>query len=837
MNAVYRCYDPGRRDALAASGGTVSGIDYIEVTQGTDVADPTFIEIWLVKPLPLPAAALTKTQIQITGGVRFPPPKADDVQHLPGPGQVLTYKVRLPGNQPTDFSTYRLAIVTTPDGPPPAFLDPRLAAVDFSFKASCPSDFDCQDDCTPRADPAPSEPEVNYAARDWRGFRRQMLDRIATLVPGFREDDPADFTVTLVEALAYRADQQSYRLDSIATEAFLDTARAPSSLARLTRLVDYRPGQGTSARVPVAVTHTPGAHPDGLVLAAATPVVARRPGLPDVLPAPDYARALIRSQVAAADVFQTLAPLSCWSWRNLLTFHTWGDSECRLPKGATGCTFVDEGAGLGPLAPGDFLILTQTRSPATGAEADADPSQRWLVRLTEATPDTDVLAPALKLVTVTWAADDALPFDLVLSARLSGQSQAAPAFVCAKAWANVTLADHGAALPPPAHLALTSAETEALRPRLEPPLPQPGFTWRPRLTRGDLARVPQPSTNGVLVELAGPPWASARRLLDPGPVLPALRLDDDFATWDSRTDLLASGRFDRDFVVETGLDGHVQVRFGDGVHGLAPTPGTSFQPSGRFGLGRVGNIGHDTLAHVSLPLAQAAARLTVTNPLPATGGADPEAPARIRQRAPEAYRIPDRAVTAADYAACALRHPQVANALAIPRWTGAWQTLLLYVDRLGGLPVDASFSEDLLAFLERFRLMGFDIAVRPARPAPLDLRLRVCARPSELRSAVGQRVRQALRPFGPPDGTPGFFHPDRFTFGCPLYLSALVAAVMAVPGVETVTPLVFRRQGGLDQGELDAGVIRPAEAEILQCADDPNFPEQGRLDLVIGGGG
>ncbi|MFN9645967.1 MAG: putative baseplate assembly protein [Cyanobacteriota bacterium] len=832
MSAIYHCCDPGRRELLAAPGIPFSGIDFIEVKQGTSVADFTFIEIRLVKPLPLPAAALTKDQIEISGGIRFPAPKADRVDNLPDPnasGLVATYRVRLPGNQPTDFSTYRLAIVSQPGGPPPAFLDPRLAAVDFSFKAGCPTPFDCREDGTPRPEPPPLEPVVNYAARDWRGFRRQMLDRIAALVPGFREDDPADFAVTLVEALAYRADQQSYRLDSIGTEAFLDTARAPSSLARLARLVDYRPDPGASARVPLAFSHTPGVVPDGLVLAAATPVIARRPDLPPVLAAPDYARALVRSRIAAADVFQTLAPLTCWSWRNRLRFHTWGDTECCLPKGATGCTFVDTGGGLGPLAPGDFLILCQTRSPDTGAEADADPGLRWLVRLHAAIPETDGLAPGRNLVTVRWGADDALPFDLVVSARLAGQSRAAPALVCAEARGNVTLADHGASLPPPSHLGLTASESDALRPRLDPPLPLPGLPWRPSLSGGSLARVAQP-------ELTGPPWASARSLLTPGSVRPALRLDDDFATWDSRDDLLASGPFDRDFVVESGLDGGVRLRFGDGVHGLAPNPGSAILPSGRFGVGRAGNIGHDTLAHVALPIAQAAARLTVTNPLGAEGGSDPEGPDQIRLRAPEAYRLPDRAVTAADYAACALRHPQVANALAIPRWTGAWQTIVLYIDRKGGLPVDRPFLADLLTFLERFRLMGFDLVPRAARPAPLELSLRVCARPGELRAAVGQRVRQALLPFGPADGSPGFFHPDRFSFGTPLHLSTLVAAVMAVPGVESVTPLTFRRLGRLDQGERAAGVIRPAEAEILQCADDPSFPEQGRLELRLGGG-
>lgn len=830
MSDRYLCCDPRRREALAAAALPLSGIDYIEVTQGATVADPTVIEVRLVRPLALPAAALTPRQVEITGGVRFPAPKVDQVEALPGPSQVATYRLRLPGGQPTDFSTYRLALVAAPGGPPPAFLDPRLAAVEFSFKAGCAADFDCRDSCAPRPQPAPAEPPADYAARDWRGFRRQMLDRIAALVPGFREDDAADFTVTLVEALAYRADQQSYRLDSIGTEAFLDTARAPSSLARLARLVDYRPGQGASARVPLAFDFTPGAVPDGMVLAPSTPVLARVPGLAPVLDPADYAGALARSLAGSPGIFETLAPLTLWSWRNRIAFYTWSDSECLLPKGATGCTLCDTGGGAGALAPGDFLILSQTRAPQTGAAADADPALRWLVRLTAAAPATDPLAPGLQLVTVAWGAEDALPFDLPLSARLPGQSRATPAFLCAEACGNVTLADHGASLPPPAHLGLTPAEAEALRPRLDPPAPVPGLTWRPRLPRDDVARVSR-------FDAGGPPFASARALMRPGAVLPALALADDFATWDSRADLLASGRFDRDFVVETGLESRSQLRFGDNVNGLTPAPGTGFLASGRFGLGRAGMVGHDALAHLALPLAQAAAQVTVSNPLPAEGGAEPETAAAIRLAAPEAWRVPDRAVTAADHAACALRHPGVANALAIPRWTGAWQTVLLFIDRKDGLALDPPFAAELRDFLEHFRLMGSDIALRGARPAPLDIRLRVCARPGAVPATVGQRVREALDPHGPRDGSPGFFHPDRFTFGTPLYLSALLAAAMAVEGVETVTPLTFQRLGRVAQGELAAGAIHPAEAEILQCANDPNFPERGRLVLETGGGG
>ena len=164
--------------------------------------------------------------------------------------------------------------------------------------------------------------------------------------------------------------------------------------------------------------------------------------------------------------------------------------------------------------------------------------------------------------------------------------------------------------------------------------------------------------------------ASALAEIDPALCLPALTLEDDFATWEARRDLLESGRFSREFVVETAIDGRAAVRFGDGVNGLAARALARSSCRRRaFGSGLAGNIGIAALAHVVLPLAQQGARLTVTNPLPARGGAAPEPTSSIRVEAPQAFRKQERAVTAADYAEVAMRHDEVANAMAIPRWT------------------------------------------------------------------------------------------------------------------------------------------------------------------------
>jgi hypothetical protein len=821
----YICCSEQRRAVLKTK-PALSGIDFLEVRAGATTNDPTVIDIFLVNRLPLATATLTVANFMITGGVRFPAPVNFTLTPLVDP--VAKYQLVIPGGQPSDFSTYTLSIITSASNQTsPAFLDDRLSSVDFSFKVECPSNFDCAPDCDDGEMATPVEPQLDYRARDYQGFRRLMLDRMATLVPGFREDDPVDFTTTLVEALAYRSDQQSYRLDWTGTEAFLSTARSRTSIARHARLVDYTVGEGANARL-FAQFSCDDTSSDGLILAAATPLLVRDQGLTSVVAAADYARQLR----AIPTVFETVSPLQIWLWRNAIEFYTWSDDDCKLAKGSTATTLKDGSGGVGALAPGDFLLLTETKSPETGEAADARADHRHVVRLTKVTSVVDKLDATLKLVLVEWSEADALPFNLVIQARKPDALSTSTPEICAVAAGNIMLTDHGASWPPSSHLQLTPAETKALRPVLQPSEPPDAGRWRPVLDRTRIARVAPVNLSTSDAK------ASAKELMQfaTSNCRAVLELEDDFAVWSAKPDLLESGQFGRDFVLETGIDGKLQCRFGDNVNGLQPSAGTNLVVKGRFGSGLDGNIGNNALAHAVVPLPQVGKRFTVTNPLPGRGGAEPESIGSVRIAAPKAFRKQERAVTAADYAAVACRHPDVANAVAIPRWTGAWQTMLIYIDRRGGLSVDKPFTRILSRHMEYYRLMGFDVALRGAIAAPLDLEFFVCAKPDELRSTVAARVRDVVRPFGSGNGDRGFFHPDNFTFGSPLYLSQLIAALMAVEGVQSVNPRKFERLGRVPQNETKAGVIRPGNFEVLQLDDDPSFPERGRFNIVMGGG-
>ena len=108
--------------------------------------------------------------------------------------------------------------------------------------------------------------------------------------------------------------------------------------------------------------------------------------------------------------------------------------------------------------------------------------------------------------------------------------------------------------------------------------------------------------------------------------------------------------------------------------------------------------------------------------------------------------------------------------------------------------------------------------------------------PGYFRSDVLAAVERVLNARTHADGSLGLFHPDHFSFGDPVHLSAIVAAAQAVEGVASVRIDRFRRLVNGSDASLDEGVIRLDRLEIAQLANNPNFRERGRLALSAGGG-
>src|SRR5262249_18568713 len=138
--------------------------------------------------------------------------------------------------------------------------------------------------------------------------------------------------------------------------------------------------------------------------------------------------------------------------------------------------------------------------------------------------------------------------------------------------------------------------------------------------------------------------------------------------------------------------------------------------------------------------------------------------------------------------------------------------------------------------LHRYRRIGHDVEVQPARLVPLDIALTVCVQPHYLRGHVKAALLELFSSRHLLDGRRGFFHPDNLSFGDGVYLSKLVAAAQAVPGVESVVVTTLERLFQGPNGEIENGVLPLGPLEVAQLENDPSFPEHGRFSLTVGGG-
>ncbi len=667
-----------------------------------------------------------------------------------------------------------------------------------------------------------------------------MLDRLSLLTPGWTERSPADLGVMLVELLAYAADNLSYRQDAIANEAYLATARQRVSVRRHARLVDYFMHEGCNARAFV--------HFDvigqGVALARATQLLTRTPELGPVV-APGSLE-LTKALMAGALVFETAHDAVLDERHNRLSFYSWGDNGCCLPKGSTSATLR---GSFDTLQVGDILIFEEVVSPTTFVGGDADLTHRCAVRLTDvklaADPsgqlfDEPPVDGPVDVTSITWDAADALPFALCLSV------EERPGLEISVALGNIVLADHGMTVageslgevPEPAlFVAQATAGCSCEAPEAQPVPPR----FRPALKNEPLSHgFDLPSLLAVPVNADEAWWpASSLLLIDARtatPLVPRLTgtLGTVIESWTPRRDLLSSGATATDFIVEVENSGQARLRFGDDERGKRPDPGTGFVASYRVGNGATGNVGAEAIAHIVSSVNGTFSALG--NPMPAAGGTDPESIETVRRDAPQAFRTQERAVTAADYAAAAERRPDVQRAAATFRWTGSWHTVFVTPDRFGGGEIDGTFATRLRRHLERFRMAGYDLDVKPPRYVPLDVALHICVEDHYFRADVLHAVEKVLSSDVLADGSLGLFHPDNFTFGQSAYLSRVIAAAQAVEGVESVRPDRFQRLTNPDPISLDNGVIDIGSLEIAELANNPNFRERGRLTLSAGGG-
>jgi hypothetical protein len=251
--------------------------------------------------------------------------------------------------------------------------------------------------------------------------------------------------------------------------------------------------------------------------------------------------------------------------------------------------------------------------------------------------------------------------------------------------------------------------------------------------------------------------------------------------WHETDSLLVSKAAARDYVILQFGDGKQAVQFGDGKTGARlPTGNSNVVANYRIGLGSSGNVKPNSITQlISRPLGIK----EVTNPLPATGGADPEGIDQIRANAPIAVMALDRLVSVRDYADFARNYAGIDKAIAATIQISGQSYVGVTVAGAADIPIEGS---DLMMNLgQAYRHLGDPL--QPVIVKERDL----------LRLFIAANVKLK------PDYDWAFVHPklrqklfDSFAFarrelGQDLYLSEVYSAIHSVEGVALATIELF----------------------------------------------
>ena len=156
--------------------------------------------------------------------------------------------------------------------------------------------------------------------------------------------------------------------------------------------------------------------------------------------------------------------------------------------------------------------------------------------------------------------------------------------------------------------------------------------------------------------------------------------------WTEVPTLYGLGPSDESYVVRLTDDGTPTVTFGEPAQRI-PSGQLNVNATYRTGIGLAGNVGAGSL---SVLQSRPPGLRAVTNPLSASGGADPQDLAHARGNAPLTVLTLDRIVSLDDYENFAQAFAGVGKAQAVALWSGEQQLVLITAAMANSDPLDPS---------------------------------------------------------------------------------------------------------------------------------------------------
>lgn len=801
----------GLRAATARLDGTDRMLDvWLYGDPPAELANPAR---WTLRPAPgMPRPS-------VIAPVSVVPASAPDGTPVPS-HLTLPLDQVLPGR-----SVYQLRL-----DPAGLMVDPLRVSLPVRLRPECGDVGDCADAVTL---PAPlTPPDYDTLARDYTVLRTMLMDRLQYADPA-ADTSIADLTVTLVELFAHLGDLLHYRLDRIATEAWLSTARRRASVVRHARTVDFAVQPAISAATTVQV------------------VVAAAAGDPQatVLPGDTATDGVTVDPSASCFTVEAAGPLTVRASHAEVALYDWTEDDAVLGTGATSAILVRPAAAAG-VAATDWLPAGSLLAFEVVGVDDIDRQRAWVggtvpapagvmprpplasrsaqvVTVTSIAEFTDPLQPGLDLLRVFWDASEALQAPVPCSVDLSAGAEVGVARL------GLLPAHHGLLVDGPGTLA--------------PIDPLTSLAADPQTTEVSdylLVAAGPEAAPGLAHAPGGRPWQLEVTVTLPNDTqVPVGRV----------TSMLRAPAAGFSVVIDADDDLPARMRFRTGALGLVPPAGSLVGARYQVGAGLAGNVA----ANVTSRLVRCTSApgvpcvwldvtddqnsvVTARNITPGTGGAAAMSLDDVRRDAPQAYSaVSRRAALIGDLAPFAAEVPTVLRAAARRSWSGSWPVgVVAYEPVSYGREGDADpaaaarLQAQVQSTLDAVRMAGTEVVNVTATPVGILIALTVCLYPGSDTDPARAAILASLRP-GTPDA-PGLFAPGSFPMGTDVYLSTVVATVAALPQVDAVAVTEARRLSERPR-TLDA-VLVMGPSEVAVCDDDPNAPDRGHIVLTVEGG-
>ena len=760
-----------------------------------------------------------------------------------------------------DYSTYTLGLSTT--GISDTLIDPLFGEIRFKFRPGC-----FNNKCAPEweaALPPFEEPVIDYFAKDYGSFRQTMIAAMSSRVPGWQPTSEADLDMVLAELFSVAADELSDYQDRVMNEAYLASARKRVSTARHARLMDYHIHQGSQASTWLALEIE---HDTGQKSFEIEPGLEVWAGPDDnavFAKETDLAVHFISKYEAAQKVHQYLNNIGLYTWSDTITSLAAGSTRADLklyrklylghtaaPIRVTTKVAAEEIRDLIKSKRVRYLLIQEHLNPKTGKATGRNPAKRQLLRLIPEGAEA-INDPITNewFVRVRWEKTDALHHDYCFTVDCPADN---PGTAIGKIdgvslfHGNLVEVFHGRrqttvfkdegdslvinpALPLEFHYE-RNPHGEPVRWGVVCRLPEVPLAYKQTTPGGDF---PPVSTLDVTVETSG----GGQDVWDE---VPSFIHSDD------------SSEHGDHFVVETDENWRSIIRFGNGKNGRELPDGAKVTCSYQYGMPLDGNVGADKIVNfdaatvVGDPVLPAINLRACWNPFDVTNGIGREPIAEIIRRVPEAYRYRQlRAVTLADYVARAEEIAGVSRAAARYAWSGSWRTVRVTIDPVGTNELSYELRKTVADYLKAVRLIGEDLEIRPPVFVPLEINVVLCAKPDVWPQNIRFVLEREFSAGWTPDGQKGFFHPDEWTFGQPLYASQIIGRAIQVKGVDHAEGQKTS-VGGVEK-TISVSIKRwnaPFTAtdsltqlnynEIIQVMSDPDHMEHGFIRFEVKGG-